>query len=107
MAKVSVTADHNRVGLGNSVTLTCSVSDPEASKRNYTYLWWYEDALFNNKKSSSPTISFSVQDFGTYVCEVLTAGVVRRGHVVLEEGGKLLARVTVFVCLFIYFVGVS
>ena len=80
---VFVTADRTRVGLGTPVTLTCHVEENQAT---YTYSWSHDGALLNSE--TSPTLTFSVQDFGTYVCQVLSAVSIGRGNVTLVEGGE-------------------
>ena len=86
---VFITADRYRVGVGSPVTLMCRAS--EADHRGYVYSWTHNDAPLSKVKSVISISSFSVQDVGTYVCEVLGAIEIGRGNVVLEEGGKFLS----------------
>ena len=81
-----MTTDSNRVILGSPVTLTCNVV--EADQRSYTYSWMHNGALLSS--GTSPTLTFSVQELGTYICEVLSAVGIGRGNITLEEGGESL-----------------
>ena len=81
MLKVFITADRYRVGVGSPVTLTCSTG--EADHRGYVYSWTQNHVPLSNVKSVISISSFSVQDVGTYVCEVLGAIEIGRGNVVL------------------------
>ena len=83
---VFVTADRTRVGLENPVTLMCSIVEDILT--TYTYSWMHNGALLSS--GTSPTLTFSVLDFGTYDCEVLSAVSIGRGSVRLVEGGESL-----------------
>ena len=75
------------------VTLTCSTS--EADHRGYVYSWTHNHVPLSNVKSVISISSFSVQDVGTYVCEVLGVIEIGRGNVVLEEGGNYGQRLSI------------
>jgi hypothetical protein len=67
---VSVTADHTRVVLRGSVTLTCTVT--RANPTTYSYSWKFNEELLVGQVA--PTLrlsSFTSEDVGTYTCQVM------------------------------------
>ena len=79
------------MGLGSPVTLMCNVM--EEKQRSYTYSWMHDGALLNS--GTSPTLTFNVREFGTYICGVLSAFRTGRGNITLEEGGELILHTSV------------
>ena len=68
--EVEVTATLTRVAVGNSTTLTCTVSR-SIPVDSYTYKWVHNNSITLSENSSMLTINvLSESDFGTYRCEV-------------------------------------
>ena len=68
--EVEVTATLTRVVVGNSTTLTCTVtrSNPMGS---YTYRWVHNDFITLNENTSMLTVSIMTEsNLGVYQCEV-------------------------------------
>ena len=86
-----VTADLERVNLGGTVILFCNVTrtNPEA---NGTYVWSSANGNVTSGTLDTLEVTFStIQDFGTYFCNVTnTAGVTGTGNVIIERGCKLI-----------------
>ena len=86
--EVQVMASRQRVNIGTSVTLSCSVNrtNPEVS----TYVWINEDGS-TVMVGENITITFSsTSDFGTYHCTVNnTAGFSGSDSVTIEQGCRL------------------
>ena len=67
---VEVTATLTRVVVGNSTTLTCTVtrSNPMG---NYTYRWVYNNSITLSETTNMLTVSIMTEsDVGIYRCEV-------------------------------------
>ena len=86
---VEVTASSQRVSIGATVTLSCSVNrtNPVVD----TYVWVNEansSTLVGTESVITVTFS-STQDFGTYRCTVNnTAGLLGSDSVTIEQGCK-------------------
>ena len=87
--EVEVTASSQRVGIGATVTLSCSVNrtNPEVD----TYVWVNEaHSTTIVDTESNITVTFTLtQDFGTYCCTVNnTAGLSGSDSVTIGQGCK-------------------
>jgi len=87
--EVQVTATLTRVVVGNSTTLTCTVtrSNPMGS---YTYRWVHNNSITLSETSSMLTVNIMTEsNLGTYHCEVTnSAGLSGNGTTTIELGGK-------------------
>ena len=87
--EVEVTATLTRVVVGNSTTLTCTVtrSNPMGS---YSYRWVHNDSITLSETSSMLTVSIlSESDVGVYCCEVNnSAGLSGNNTTTIELGGE-------------------
>ena len=87
--EVEVTATLTRVVVGNSTTLTCTVtrSIPMGS---YTYRWVHNNSITLSETSSMLTVSILTEsDVGVYRCEVTnSAGLSGGNTATIELGGK-------------------
>jgi hypothetical protein len=86
--EVVVTADRIRVGLGDTITLSCTVTrtNPETDGN---YVWTSPSGIVTN--GTSNTLVVAIQDFGTYTCDVTnTAGVTGTGNLTIGQGCKLI-----------------
>ena len=85
-----MTADRTRVGLGGTLTLTCTVSrtNPETDGN---YAWTSPSGTETNRTSNTLDVTFStIQDLGTYTCSVTnTAGATGTGSLTIEQACKL------------------
>ena len=91
--EVEVTASSQRVSVGASVTLSCSVNRTNPAVN--TYVWVNEahnTTLVGNE--SIITVTFTLtQDFGTYRCTVNnTAGFSGSDNVTIGQGCKSLVK---------------
>ena len=86
---VEVTATLTRVVVGNSTTLTCTVtrSNPMGS---YTYRWVHNNPITLSETSSMLTIDILTEsNVGTYHCEVTnSAGLSGSDTTTIECGGE-------------------
>ena len=86
--EVQVMASHQRVNIGASITLSCSVNrtNPEVSM----YMWTNEDSG-KVMVGEIITITFlSINDFGTYWCTVNNTAVFSGSDsVTIEQGCRL------------------
>ena len=86
--EVQVMASRQRVNIGASVTLSCSVNrtNPEVS----TYVWTNENGSTVMVGENITIMFSSTNDFGTYRCTVNnTAGFSGSDSVTIEQGCKL------------------
>ena len=87
--EVEVTATLTRVVVGNSTTLTCTVtrSIPMGS---YTYRWVHNNSITLSETSSMLTVSIMTEsDVGVYRCEVNnSADLTGSNTTTIELGGK-------------------
>ena len=87
--EVEVTATLTRVVVGNSTTLTCTVtrSIPVGS---YTYRWVHNDSITLSETSSMLTVSILMEsDVGIYHCEVTnSAGLSGSNTTTIKLGSK-------------------
>ena len=87
--EVQVTATPTRVVVGNSTTLTCTVtrSNPMGS---YTYRWVHNNSITLSETSSMLTVNIVMEsNLGTYLCEVTnSAGLSGNGTTTIELGGE-------------------
>ena len=87
--EVEVTATLTRVVVGNSTTLTCTVtrSNPMGS---YTYTWMHNNSMIPGETSSMLTVSVLTEsDVGVYRCEVTnSAGLSGSNTAAIELGGE-------------------
>ena len=90
--EVEVTSDapNNRIIIGGTITLTCSIS--RGNPTSYTYEW---SIVGSNDKitetSSTLTVSVtSVNQLGTYECRVDNSIGTGRGNITIVEGGTFL-----------------
>ena len=85
-----VTADRTRVGLGGILTLSCAVTrtNPETDGN---YVWTSPSGTVTNRTLNTLEVTFStIQDLGTYTCNVTnTAGVSGTGNLTIEQACKL------------------
>ncbi len=88
--EVVVTADRIRVGLDDTVTLSCAVTrtNPETDGN---YEWTSPSGNVLSETSNTLEVTFSdIQDFGTYTCDVTnTANVSGTGNLTIGQGRKL------------------
>ena len=87
--EVQVTATLTRVVVGNSTTLTCTVtrSNPMGS---YTYRWVHNNSITLSETSSMLTVNILTEsNLGTYRCEVTnSAGLSGNDTTTIELGGE-------------------
>ena len=88
--EVEVTATLTRVVVGNSTTLTCTVtrSNPMGS---YTYRWMHNNSItLPGETSSMLTVSIlSESNLGVYLCEVInSANLTGSNTTTIELGGE-------------------
>ena len=87
--EVQVTATLTRVVVGNSTTLTCTVtrSNPMGS---YTYRWVHNNSITLSETSSMLTVNIMTEsNLGTYRCEVTnSAGLSGSNTTTIELGGE-------------------
>ena len=88
--EVQVTATLTRVVVGNSTTLTCTVtrSNPMGS---YTYRWVHNNSItLTGETSSMLTVTITTEsNLGTYRCEVTnSAGLSGIDTITIELGGE-------------------
>ena len=89
--EVEVSATLTRVVVGNSTTLTCTVtrSNPMGS---YTYTWVHNNSMIPGETSSMLTVGILTEsDVGIYHCEVTnSAGLNGSNTTTIELGSKWL-----------------
>ena len=88
LPEVQVMASRQRVNIGASVTLSCSVNrtNPEVS----THVWTTDSGGIIMVGENITLTFSSTNDFGTYRCTVNnTAGFSRTDSVTIEQGCKL------------------
>ena len=89
LPEVEVTATLTRVVVGNSTTLTCTVtrSNPMGS---YTYRWVHNNSIILNETTNMLTVSIMTEsDVGVYRCEVTnSAGLSGSNTAAIELGGE-------------------
>ena len=87
--EVQVTVTLTRVVVGNSTTLTCTVtrSNPMGS---YTYRWVHNNSITLSETSSMLTVNIMTEStVGTYRCEVTnSAGLSGNDTTTIELGGE-------------------
>ena len=87
--EVEVTATLTRVVVGNSTTLTCTVtrSNPMGS---YTYRWVHNNSITLSETSNMLTVSILTEsNLGVYRCEVTnSAGLSGSNTTTIERRGK-------------------
>ena len=87
--EVEVTATLTRVVVGNSTTLTCTVtrSNPMGS---YTYTWMHNNSMIPGETSGMLTVNVQTEsDVGVYRCEVInSAGLSGSNTTTIELGGE-------------------
>ena len=87
--EVEVTATLTRVVVGNSTSLTCTVtrSNPMGG---YTYTWVHNNSIILSETSSILTVSIMTEsDVGVYCCEVNnSADLTGSNTTTIELGGK-------------------
>lgn len=87
--EVNVTADLIRVGIGGATTLTCNITGGNPSI--YTYSWTHAGTILPNETSATIILSsFSLDDVGTYICEVMNEAGVAMDNITIENGGEAL-----------------
>ncbi len=85
---VNVTADLTRVGPGGTATLTCTVT--RGNPMTYTYSWTLESTTLPGEMSPTLSLSsFSMDDVGTYSCEVMNEAGAGMDSITLELGGEV------------------
>ena len=92
--EVEVTATLTRVVVGNSTTLTCTVtrSNPMG---NYTYRWVHNNSMIPGETSSMLTVSIMTEsNLGVYRCEVTnSAGLSGSNTATIELGSEWFSQI--------------
>ena len=87
--EVEVTATLTRVVVGNSTTLTCTVTR-SVPMGSYTYRWVHNNSITLRETSSMLTVSILTEsDVGVYRCEVTNSvGLTGSNTTTIELGSK-------------------
>ena len=83
---VQVSADLTNVIPGGSAKLACNAS---GFPTNFTFSWLFEDALLSGE--TSPTLnlsSFTIQNMGSYTCQVSNSQGVGANNITIDLGGE-------------------
>ena len=86
--EVEVTATLTRVVVGNSTTLTCTVT--RSNPMGYTYKWVHNNSMIPGETSSILTVSILTEsNLGIYRCEVTNSvGLSGSNTTTIELGGE-------------------
>ena len=86
--EVELTADATRVGLGDMVTLTCSVVRANPPSVTYTWTNVNTNTILSETSSTLILSSISMADIATYRCEATNAAGTGMDTIAIELGGQ-------------------
>ena len=111
--EVTLVASQTRVALGNSVTLTCTVTRANPST-DYTYTWIFtgdDGTPTSIDGETTDTLEISAvmeSDYGDYTCNVTnTAGTGESNTATIEQGCKLFSMTFVVTSYIVVLMGPS
>ena len=85
---VEVTATRTRVLIGDTVTLTCSVTTGDPSYANYT--WTFMSAILPEITNTLTLTISGMNDLGNYICEATNVAGSGSGTISIEQGGIIM-----------------